>query len=136
MNLTLTRTEFREDGIFSVLKDVNGAKVADTLEHAYVETASTYGPKIPNGVYVCKRGMHRLHGMVQDFETFEITGVAGHENLLFHWGNYNADSEGCVLLGATRAESERGGMVTSSRVTFAKFMEMQKGVDQFSLIVK
>src|SRR4051812_34647731 len=98
MNLKLVRKEFRQDGIFSELYDEQDNLIAHTLEHAYLlggkgpgEEGYTYIPKIPNGTFTCQRGPHRLHGMDHDFETFEITGVEGHDNLLFHWGNYNKD---------------------------------------------
>ena len=129
MNLSLHRIAFREDGIISSLDDENGKCIAMTLEHSY-----DCKPKIPDGKYLCVRSMHRLHGMTQDFETFMITGVAGHTDLLFHWGNYNEDSDGCVLTGNKCVMSDRL-MVTDSRETFAKFMAIQQGVDSFSLTV-
>ncbi len=129
-SFTLTRNEFRDDGIFSTLCDKDGNIVAKTLEHSYNRL-----PKIPNGTWKCVRGLHRLHNMTQDFETFEITGIAGHKDLLFHWGNYNKDSEGCVLLGAATAMSGSMEMVTSSKVTFAKFMASLDDVMEFVLTV-
>jgi hypothetical protein len=132
MDLLLTRKEKREDGIFSVLSNELGSVIAMTLEHSYDNE-----PKIPNGSFVCVRGQHRLNGMTEDFTTFEITGVEGHSNLLFHWGNYNKDSEGCILLGQNIVTSSDGTeMITNSRATFAKFMEIQEGLDSFLLTVK
>ncbi len=132
---TLTRTEHRPDGIFGVLTDVQGNVLAHTLEHSY-DVGGKWTPKIPNGTFTCVRGPHRLHNMDHDFETFEITGVPGHEGLLLHWGNWNRDSEGCLLLG--RAEISLNGqhMVTASRDTFAKFMQLNDGIDTFQLLVK
>jgi hypothetical protein len=131
VNVTLIRKEFRKEGIFGILVDETGVLIAHTLEHAYEDGKGGWAPKIPEGDFTCERSMHRLHGMTHDFETFEITGVVGHDNLLFHWGNFNKDSEGCILLG----EREQGGMVTNSRKTFSEFMEMQSGLDQFQLTV-
>lgn len=135
MNLFLKRKEYRADGIFSELSDENGNVVAHTLEHAYTTQDGRWAPKIPMGSWTCQRGGHRLHGMTADFTTFEIMNVPGHDNLLFHWGNYNKDSEGCVLVG--KAEASVGGvhMVTESRTTFAAFMALQDGLDQFQLTV-
>lgn len=130
MNCSLTRKEFRPDGIFSELHSEMGEELAITLEHAYPLLAA-FVPKLPNGTYTCRRGMHRLHGMAEDFETFEITGVPGHTGMLFHCGNKNSDSDGCVLLGMDR----EGPMILKSRIAFAKFMELQKGVEEFQLIV-
>lgn len=133
MDLTLTRQDNNQNGIFSVLSDSSGNIISHTLEHSYTgEDGSSYIPKIPDGTYTCVRGPHRLNGMTDDFITFEITGVSGHSNLLFHWGNYNRDSEGCVLLG----ESRVGDMVTNSRITFNKFIDLQKNINEFILVVK
>lgn len=130
--LTLKRDLFRDDGIFSTLLD--GDKViAHTCEHSYDKK-----PKLFNGTFTCVRGPHRLHGMTADFSTFEIMGVTGHTGVLWHWGNFNKDSDGCVLLGEDMVieKSPNGvAMVTNSKATFAKFMEMFVGVDQFELEV-
>lgn len=140
MNLTLKRKQYRADGIFGELFDESGNKIAVTLEHAYPVTSRdpnrSYAPKIPAGEYICVRGQHRLEGMVNDFTTYEITGVDGHSNLLFHAGNYNHDSSGCILLGQRVVASEDGQMITKSRVTFAEFMELESGVDHFVLTVE
>lgn len=127
MNLTLNRTQHTPDGIFGELTNENGTLVFVTLEHSY-----DLAPKIPVGEYVCQRGSHRLASMVHPFETFEVTGVEGHTNILFHMGNYNRDSEGCILVGKSVLDK----MIVSSREAFDEFMEMQKGVGQFSLTVK
>lgn len=125
-DIVITRKERKPEGVFSVMSNDMVA-----LEHSYPTEDGGWEPKIPNGTYRCVRGKHRLHGMDKDFETFEITGVEGHTGLLFHWGNYNRDSEGCVLVGA----SEDGVMITMSRASFAKFMTLQDGVDEFQLTV-
>lgn len=128
----LVRKSFRPDGIFSELFNEKGELIAHCLEHSYDNK-----PKVPNGKFTCQRGPHRLHGMTQDFITFEIEGIAGHDNILFHWGNYNKDSEGCVLVGKTHAQSPEGvHMVTASRDTFAKFMAALEGQNQFDLVVE
>ncbi len=145
MNLHLTRTKKSQDGIFSSLsRDDDRSQVCVTLEHAYATTgleSGIYAPKITAGVHECVRGKHRLHGMTEDFETFEITGVEGHTNLLFHWGNWNDNSDGCALTGEAEAQGEHAGrkhveMVTNSRAAFEKFMALQDGADRFTLTVE
>lgn len=141
MNLTLERKAREADGVFGVLTDETGNFTCVTLEHAYDSGHGdgSYTSKLQPGTYKCVRGLHRLHGMTNSFETFEITGVVGHTNILFHVGNFNEDSEGCVLLGrriAQRDAPETGNMITSSRNTFNAFMDLQKGVDAFNLTVK
>lgn len=130
MNLTLTRLQFREDGIFSRLDQEDGAPFCVTLEHSF-----SLKPKIPSGVYKCVRGIHSLVKR-GPFETFEITGVAGHAGLLFHPGNFNGDSEGCILVGEEIVMGKVGQMVTNSDETFQSFMVLQVGIRGFQLTVK
>lgn len=138
MDFRLKNEAFDADGVFGALYDAANKAIAVTLQHAYDSGKGdgSYLPKIPPGVYKCVRGQHRLEGMSADFTTFEITGVDGHTNLLFHWGNYNLDSEGCVLLGEHVAPTDNGLMITNSRDTFAKFMGLLTGVDSFTLTVE
>ncbi len=136
MDLILRRLEYEEDGIFSQLETIKAEKVAVTLEHAFTDGAGGFYPKLPPGVYTCKRGMHTLKNMLTPFETFEITGVPGHTGMLFHVGNFNADSDGCVCLGREIGQSNKGQMVTSSKPAFFDFMELQSGVLEFKLDVR
>lgn len=114
-----------------MLFDDEGTPIAVTLEHSY-----DGAPKLPVGAYTCVRGPHRLHGMDHDFETFEVTGVPGHTGILFHWGNYNKDSEGCILLGRVMTASPIGWMVTHSKETFAMWMAACGGRESFQLTVE
>lgn len=129
MDMVLCRTDYREDGVFGKLL-ANGKEVAVTLEHSYGLT-----PKLPSGSYTCKLSPHRLHGMDHDFLTYEVTGVPGHAGILFHWGNWEKDSEGCILVGHTVASSPTGQMVTGSKATFQSLMQLQAGAQEFTLIV-
>lgn len=131
MDLILTRVEKRPDGIISKLTDANGNLIAWTLEHSYDGE-----PKVPNGLYVCARGEHELIHQ-PPFETFEVMRVIGHSGILFHVGNFNEDSEGCILLGEAFATVDGGtrAMVTNSKVAFAKFMAIQYGLNTFQLSV-
>lgn len=130
MTYTLKRIEYREDGIFSELRDDKGVVVAHTLEHSYDKF-----PKLYKGTFNCVRGMHQLHD-AKPFETFEITGVKGHINILFHAGNWNKDSEGCVLLGSGIVQSDKGQMITGSKVCFKEFMVNLAGANSFLLVVE
>lgn len=141
MNLILKRTNKEVDGIFGVLSDESGSTIAVTLEHAYDSGLGngSYDAKTPLGDYKCVRGQHQLHGMTKPFTTFEVTNVPGHTNILFHVGNFNEDSEGCILLGrriAPRDPPESGNMITSSRNTFNAFMDLQKDLNEFTLTIK
>lgn len=138
MNFLLKRREYLQDGIFGDLflqSPVSLAqRVASTLEHAYGQ-GPVYTPKLPIGVYTCKRGIHKLHGGVP-FEAFEIMDVPGHDNILLHPGNYNDDSEGCVLLGKSEVHASGHEMITESKPTFKKFMDLLTGINEFTLTVR
>lgn len=135
--MNLLRTEFKANGIFSVLQSEDGAEIYMTLEHAYLQANGLYIPKIPNGTFECFRGIHvleptQLNPKPKPFETFEIMGVAGHSDLLFHVGNFNLDSEGCVLLGLAKTENN----ILNSRQAFNQFMNLKTGINQFTLTVQ
>jgi hypothetical protein len=131
MDLVLKRNQYREDGIFGEITDANGEVVALTLEHAFDDGADGWKALIPQGTYSCVRGEHYLHGMTKPFFTFEVSGVDGHAGLLFHWGNYNYQSSGCILLGDKVSNS----MLLNSKITFQRFMDTQKGLLLFQLLV-
>lgn len=129
MNLNLLRNKFREDGIFGELTAPNFH--CFTLEHSY-----DCKPKLSDGTYTCKRGEHKLKDGVP-FITFEIMDVPGHWGILFHVGNYNKDSEGCVLVGTGIGNtSKKGLMLTASKQAFAKFLDLLKDCDEFTLTVE
>lgn len=130
MTLTLVRKEFREDGIFSELLDEKGNFLAVTLEHSY-----DLKPKLYNGEFTCIKGLHRLHNNIA-FETFEIAGVKDHTGILLHPGNWQTDSEGCILLGIEIKDDPKGKMVTHSMIAFSKFMSKMEKVKSFQLVVK
>jgi Family of unknown function (DUF5675) len=124
--MILKRIKFNQYGIFGELLDDANNHLFYTLEHSYDNV-----PKLPNGTYSCVIGNHRLEGMTEDFQTFEITNVPGHTNILFHWGNYNDDSEGCVLLGMGVNDT----MLLNSREAFKEFMQKLQNTLFFQLVV-
>lgn len=129
MNLKLVRTDFRDDGIFGELWIEQGKKIATTLEHSYDRE-----PKVPAGNYICRRGNYALHS--GPIETFEVCDVPGHTGILFHRGNFNRDSEGCICLGEEEVDEGDGTMmITCTPKVFNAFMELQEGVDEFQLEV-
>lgn len=82
---------------------------------------------IPVGDYICKR----FHGTKWP-NTFEIV-VEGHEALLFHAGNTEVDSEGCILLGSSVFKLKGYRAISNSGLTFKLFMETLQDVNEFPL---
>jgi hypothetical protein len=126
MNLTLKRYRYDPSGIYGIITGADNKQLFVTLEHSFDNV-----PKIPPGVYTCRRGMHRLENMTKDFETFEVTNVPEHTNILLHVGNFNQDSSGCILLGMSARETSIG----ASGIAFDKFMALQEGLNEFELTV-
>ena len=131
-DLMLRRVDHRTWGTYGVLIGAKGPFIV-TLERPFTDGhgAMSY---IKAGVYTAKRFLSPKFKV----ETFEITGVKGRDKILFHWGNAVADSEGCVLTGTTF--DPVGGMdgkngVTGSRLAWDELMDMQRGVDSFTLTV-
>jgi hypothetical protein len=129
--MKLVRNEYSANGIFGTLNQDDGTQVAVTLEHAYLQPDGSYAPKTPAGVYTCVKGLHTLEHTPVPFDAFEITNVPGHTNILIHIGNYNADSEGCCLIGDERV----GDMIVNSKITFLNFMNAMATTDSFILTV-
>lgn len=136
MNLVLVRNKWSFDGVFGEINDQKGNFLFVTLEHAY-PLEDGFTPKIPAGKYTCLRGMHRLAHMEHEFETFQILNVPGHTNVLFHMGNWNKDSDGCILVGKGMGKLINGGdMIMGSLSAFRQFMSVQTGIDTFTLTVE
>ena len=150
MDLVLKRRSdgYREDGIFSDLcRADTGESIAVSIEHAFPagidgSDRPLWGAIIQPGTYTCVRGQHHLASMADGvtFETFEVTGVEGHSGLVFHKGNVDADTKGCVCLGlafiAAPVSPLHVDMVLNSARAFDKFLSLQIGYNSFTLTVK
>lgn len=90
------------------------------------------------GSYHCQK----FHGTKWP-NTYEIL-VKGHTDVLFHSGNVEGDTKGCVLLGATTGKLKgdraigvpiQGGDKFNSGYTFKKFLETLGDTPFFTLYV-
>jgi hypothetical protein len=135
MNLWLYRHQFRSDGIFGSLIQATGEGIGVTLEHAFPQSDGNYLPSVPCGDYLCIRGFHLLKGMMNPIETFLLQHVPGHSEILIHPGNFNEDSDGCILIGTAITGDDSGQMIIDSDKAFSDFMALQAGVNEFSLTV-
>lgn len=136
-DLELLRVSITSDGAFGVLL-IDGVPAGPvSLERTYPVAESTpHGPqfvKIPPGDYDCTRTRFWRGGGV---ETFEITGVVGHSRLLFHSGNQELDSDGCVLLGQRFGLFKGRPAVLESRLAFGTFMSWFGGRNKWRLRVR
>lgn len=137
----ISRFAHSPDGTFGRFTKADGTILFDVLEEEWKDNERNESC-IPAGRYVCRRTIYFRHG----HETFEITGVPHRSRILFHVGNTEEDTDGCVLVGQgfgmlevtdeeTGERRDKIG-VYNSRVSFRLFMEMLDGVDEFELIVE
>jgi hypothetical protein len=122
---TLQLNRIRKDptGVYSELLDQDGYRICYTLEHSY-QIGSQWDAKLQPGTYKCVKGTHQLHDGV-GFQTFEVTGVIGHSGILFHKGNLEKDSEGCLLVGIIMQNDQ----MVSSGLAFDKFLNLMGDQD-------
>ncbi len=129
MNFTLKRTEYTQDGVFGELTSDGTDKVFTTLEHAFERLDGPYRPKLNAGTHICTLGEHNLDHS-KGVQLYEINNVPGHSGILIHIGNYNHDSDGCVLIGTALGNK----CITGSLRALATFMGLQGG-QEFTLTV-
>ena len=131
MDCRLTRIHYLSTGIFGTL--TIGDDFFSTLEHAFPTTQDTWEPKVKPGSYLCS--LHAPNRLpyttyelqnVPDFQNNQVTGI------LIHIGNYNKDSDGCILLGM----STNIPMILSSEIAFKKFMAIQQSCSQFRILIE
>lgn len=139
--MKLIRTQFRPDGIFGRLYNDNGVPIAYTLEHSFAQDDGSWLPKVAAGTYTCVLGQHQLIGMSHPFQTYMLENVPPFmgkpvTNILLHMGNFDKESEGCVLLGRdVVTQSDGSQMVTDSVHTFNEFMSSLNREPNFTLVV-
>lgn len=123
--LELKTVAILADGCFSaVLWD--GVPFAVSAEHTFEDGR----PIIQNGEYECVPRPYYKGG----YNTFEII-VAGHEAVLFHIGNTEMDSKGCVLIGASFGVLNGMTAVQGSKGAFAEFTKRTAGLQRFTMQV-
>ena len=126
MSFQIKRIAILNSGAFGVLLH-NGVPFAVTLERTY-DPGNTV--KIGNGFHECHRSRYNKGG----YDTFEIT-VPGHDRILFHKGNTELHSEGCVLVAESFAVFGDKPGVALSADGFAEFMKRAADADSFTLDV-
>ena len=86
---------------------------------------------IPTGQYICRRVRSPKFG-----ETFMVTNVPGRTNILFHKGNTEDDTMGCILLGQTISKLKGQRTILNSGKSFSDFMLAMAGEQTLHLTIK
>lgn len=135
MHLILTRVAYTAQGTFGVLNVLAEPPFAVTLERRWLNnrasTSDVPGSCIPTGGYICGRVQSPRFG-----DTFEVKHVKGRSHILFHKGNLEDDSRGCILVGERFDPLNGKAGVLASADGFAEFRRITSGVDSFTFTIQ
>lgn len=81
---------------------------------------------IPSGMYLAKRVNSSKFG-----DTFEVTNVPNRSHILFHKGNLDDDTHGCILVGEQYGSLKQQPGIQASREGFNEFKWLARGLDEF-----
>lgn len=121
-----------EHGTFGVILDGN-TPFAITLENRWYNNEPNISC-IPPGTYFCKRVLSPTFG-----NTFEIMDVQDRTHVLFHWGNRDNDTEGCILIAEEFGVLGGEGAILSSNREgkgFKEFIERTEDINDFMLVIQ
>lgn len=127
--ITLIRVSYHHDGTFGVLLDEN-VPFALTVEREWLNNVRDISC-IPVGKYICRRVRSPKFG-----DTFEVTDVPDRTHILFHWGNIEDDTEGCIVVAEQFESLGEKVAVLSSKKGYSEFKKRTKDVDAFILEIK
>jgi hypothetical protein len=127
--LELIRLEETDAGTLGVLK-VNKEVFCATLEPGDFENAENRS-SIPAQQYLCRRVRSPRFG-----KTFQVVGVPGRSDILFHAGNTADDTAGCILLGEHFGKLSGHRAVLNSGKTFVQFVGMLEGNPYLHLTIR
>ncbi len=127
MTFTIVRVAIRDEGAFGVFL-YKGIPFGVTLERTYDPDNEV---KIPLGQYKCPRTLFNKGG----YETYGIP-VPGHSRILFHKGNVETDSDGCIIVAKSFGTFGDAPGVASSRIGFNEFMSQANDVPEIDLSVE
>jgi len=129
LSLRLVRvTSHPKHGTFGTLT-LGGRPICLTLEPYYNDNNPNTSC-IPTGNYVCRRVRSQTHG-----ETYEVTDVANRSYILFHKGNRDINSRGCILLGEEYGSLMGDWAILGSRKAHDEFMRRTKDERFFFLTI-
>lgn len=125
----LIRVAYIADGTFGVLLD-EGVPFCLTLEREWNDNKRGESC-IPAGTYICRRVQSPKFG-----DTFEVCDVPGRSHILFHIGNIEDDSHGCILTGEMYEKYKGKIAVLASGRGYKEFKERTHFLMEFELEIK
>lgn len=113
MNITLTRLTNRDDCTIGVLASTEKL-LCFTMENPWRGNQKDISC-IPDGHYWCKP-----HEGTKFKETWIVMDVPGRSGIVFHVGNTESDTRGCILPGTTVGSIQRARAVLGSGIAMEK----------------
>ena len=126
MVVKLIRVETGNEGTFGVLL-LNDEAFCVTLEPEDLDNQDSISC-IPTGTYLCKRVVSPKYG-----DVFEVQDVPNREHILFHAGNRDNNTEGCILLAQYFGKLKGDRAVLNSGNTLKAFRLELEGHMSFAL---
>jgi len=119
-NFLLVRVSHNDDGVFGALLH-HSIPFAVTLEPEDKNNQQNISC-IPEGVYYCEPRNSPRFGW-----TYEVLNVPNRNNILFHSGNIEDNTQGCILVGESFGELGGKTAILDSRGGFNEFREKAAG---------
>ena len=120
--ITVKRVSYLPIGVYGVILD------GDLPFALTCENNKLY---IPEGEYLCNKSYYNKGG----YSTYEIV-VPNRTRILFHTGNIDSDSLGCILIGEEFAPLlGRDAGIKNSKYGFSEFMARIGGAESFKLVI-
>lgn len=123
-------TRSHDKPTYGVLLRDDGVPFALTLERPWLSNMKNRSC-IPEGRYVAKRHVSPRFG-----ETFWVQDVPGRSEILFHKGNIDDDSHGCILVGEQFGWVKGEDGILASAPGFDEFMRLNEGKEEIVIVIE
>jgi hypothetical protein len=127
--IKLTRVAYIDDGTFGVLFDED-TPFCLTLEREWRDNKRGESC-IPAGQYICRKVKSPKFG-----DTFEICDVPDRSHILFHKGNLEDDSHGCILVGEMYEKFKDKNAILASGRAWSEFRERLRHLRIFNFYIR
>jgi len=140
VELRLDRVVNLPDSTIGVLK-VDGVPFCFTLEDEKREVKVRGETRIPNGTYEIKfrkviSGLTEKYRSKYEWFTFhlELQGVPGFNYVYIHIGNYEHQSDGCILVGQGAMMEGKGWIMNSTLVFKQLYLKISEALNQGEIV--
>ena len=128
--ILIRRVSKESEGVYGVIMEKNDPPFAVTYELPWKDNQKSISC-IPPGKYVCKRYSSNKYK-----NTFEVTDVPNRKYILFHIGNTDSDSKGCLLVGEAFEPVYGKPGIADSGGGYGEFMELLAKEESFNLTIE